>query len=173
MFCWMLLILVLCCGVVIERTRREFESASAAATTPPVVLFDGVCNLCDMFVDLSMRFAPRDAQTGLPVLRVAALQSDVGRKLLVEQCRLDANDLSSVVLVESDGSCHRQSDAALRVHCALRGAVAAVASRVCAFASLCARHCVHVGGVESLSRVWHEGEVSRANAARCRLVFGT
>jgi predicted DCC family thiol-disulfide oxidoreductase YuxK len=115
MFCWMLLILVLCCGVVIERTRREFESASAAATTPPVVLFDGVCNLCDMFVDLSMRFAPRDAQTGLPVLRVAALQSDVGRKLLVEQCRLDANDLSSVVLVESDGSCHRQSDAALRV----------------------------------------------------------
>jgi predicted DCC family thiol-disulfide oxidoreductase YuxK len=108
------IVAIVVCGVVIELTRREFVRATATAS-PPVVLFDGVCNLCDMFVDLSMRFAPRDALSGQPVLRFAALQSVVGRRLLVEQCRFDADDLSSVVLVEADGVCYRQSDAALRV----------------------------------------------------------
>lgn len=100
-------------GVLVEQTRRSFD-ASTASAPPPVVLFDGVCNLCDMFVDLSMRNAPLDA-TGAPPLRFAALQSDAGRRLLVETCKFDTNDLSSVVLVESDGTCYRQSDAALRV----------------------------------------------------------
>ena len=73
----------------------------------PVILFDGVCNLCNTAVNLALDWDP----TGK--LRFAALQSNVGRGLLQANGR-DANDISSIVLVTNE-SAYIKSDAILKI----------------------------------------------------------
>lgn len=73
----------------------------------PIILFDGVCNLCEGFVQWVIRRDP-DA-----IFQFAPLQSDVGERLLAE-CGLDGDPLEGVVLVE-DSRCYRKSDAVIRV----------------------------------------------------------
>ena len=73
----------------------------------PVLLFDGVCNLCNGFV----RFVVRFDESG--TFRFAPLQSPVGAELLRRHGR-QAGQLDSVVLVE-DGETYDRSTAALRV----------------------------------------------------------
>ncbi|WP_327051158.1 thiol-disulfide oxidoreductase DCC family protein [Halomicrococcus gelatinilyticus] len=72
----------------------------------PVLLFDGVCNLCNGLVRFVIRHDP-DA-----VFRFAPLQSDVAAALLAD-CDVDA-DRDTVVLVDG-GDCYTRSTAALRV----------------------------------------------------------
>lgn len=72
----------------------------------PVILFDGVCNLCEGFVQFVIR---RDPEA---VFRFAPLQSAPGEALLGE-CGWDASPLEGVVLVER-GRCYRKSDAIIR-----------------------------------------------------------
>jgi len=79
----------------------------------PVVLYDGVCNMCNRAVDVA---ADRDPEGNK--FRFAALQSNVGRNLLVF-CGRSADDLSSMVVVKNDGICLTESDAALFVGKAL------------------------------------------------------
>jgi predicted DCC family thiol-disulfide oxidoreductase YuxK len=62
-----------------------------------VILFDGVCNLCNGGVNLALDLDPPGE------LRFAALQSSAGRALLRRSGR-DASDISSIVLVERDRS---------------------------------------------------------------------
>lgn len=78
----------------------------------PVLLFDGVCNLCNASVQWLIR---RDNRS---VFRFAALQSAVGADLL-RRAGLTGDLPDSVVLVE-DGRCLVRSDAALRI-CTLLG----------------------------------------------------
>jgi predicted DCC family thiol-disulfide oxidoreductase YuxK len=78
-----------------------------AKDTRPVILFDGVCNMCNSAVNLALDWDP-DAR-----LRFAALQSSVGRALLQANGR-NADDISSIVLVTSDGA-YIKSDAVLRI----------------------------------------------------------
>lgn len=73
----------------------------------PVVLFDGVCNLCEGFVQFVIRRDP-DA-----VFLFAPLQSTVAEELLAG-CGWQESALEGVVLVEG-GRCYRKSDAVLRV----------------------------------------------------------
>jgi predicted DCC family thiol-disulfide oxidoreductase YuxK len=73
----------------------------------PIVLYDGVCGLCDRSVQLILRNDRRGR------FRFAALQSGAGRALL-ERFGLSAEALDSVVLVE-DGRAWRKSRAALRI----------------------------------------------------------
>ncbi|WP_254861478.1 thiol-disulfide oxidoreductase DCC family protein [Halovivax gelatinilyticus] len=61
----------------------------------PIVLFDGVCNLCNGFVQF---IAPRDDDGQF---YFASLQSDVGQELLAAH-DLPTDELESVVLVEGD-----------------------------------------------------------------------
>jgi len=79
----------------------------------PLLLFDGVCNLCNASVQFII---DRDPQARF---RFAALQSDVGRALAAE-CGIDADALDSIVLVE-DGRCYTHSSAALHVARRLSG----------------------------------------------------
>lgn len=72
----------------------------------PVLLFDGVCNLCNRSVQFIIRHDPDG------VFRFAPLQSDVGTELL-QECGLSADHLDSLVLVEGDDY-YTKSDAALR-----------------------------------------------------------
>jgi predicted DCC family thiol-disulfide oxidoreductase YuxK len=72
----------------------------------PVLLFDGVCNLCNWWIQFLIERDP-DA-----TFRFAPLQSDVAGELLAE-CGLSRDHLDSVVLVEGD-SYYTKSDAVLR-----------------------------------------------------------
>jgi predicted DCC family thiol-disulfide oxidoreductase YuxK len=75
-----------------------------------VILFDGVCNLCNAVVAFLIHRDRKD------VFRFAALQSEAGAQL-AERLGLAASDLSSVVLLEGDRA-FTKSTAALRI---LRG----------------------------------------------------
>ena len=79
------------------------------ATDPrPVMLYDGVCGLCNNGVDVALRL------DGGRALRFAALQSPAGRRLLARAGR-SPDDLSSVVLVRADGTAFTQSDAIVEI----------------------------------------------------------
>lgn len=82
-------------------------AADAADAGGPIVLYDGVCGLCDRSVQLILRNDRRGR------FRFAALQSPVGGALL-ERFGLPADALDSIVLVE-DGRAWRKSRAALRI----------------------------------------------------------
>ncbi|CAH2036500.1 unnamed protein product [Thlaspi arvense] len=73
----------------------------------PIMLFDGVCNLCNGGV----KFV-RDHDQNRSI-RFEALQSESGKKLLMRSGRAP-DDISSVVLVEKDRS-YIKSDAVLKI----------------------------------------------------------
>ena len=80
----------------------------------PLVLFDGLCALCDG----SVRFlAPRD-RTGN--LHFAAMQSEAGQEVL-RRHGLPLSDWESFVFLE-DGKLHLKSSACLRIIRYMRGA---------------------------------------------------
>ncbi|MEJ1239792.1 thiol-disulfide oxidoreductase DCC family protein [Chryseolinea sp. T2] len=78
-----------------------------------IILFDGVCNLCNGFVQFVIRRDP-DA-----VFRFASLQSDVGRKYLILH-KLDPDALHSVIVI-ARGTLYQRSDAVLQIAKALPG----------------------------------------------------
>lgn len=73
----------------------------------PILLFDGVCNLCNGVVDFILRYERA------PLLHFAALQSEFGQSRLRE-FGFAQTDLNSVILIEG-GRAYRESEAALRV----------------------------------------------------------
>lgn len=73
----------------------------------PVLLFDGVCHLCQGAVQWVLQ---RDNKG---VIHYASLQSDYGKALL-EKHGLSSSELSSTVLVDQKGA-HLYSTAALRI----------------------------------------------------------
>ena len=78
----------------------------------PIVLFDGVCHLCEGAV----RFAI--ARDPAARLRFAPLQSPLGRALLAQH-GYDPDAIDALVLVDGDGA-HDRSAAALRLAARLR-----------------------------------------------------
>ena len=80
----------------------------------PVLLFDGICNLCNGAVQFIIR---RDPES---FFRFASLQSDAGKQLL-EQYPEAPRDISTIVLLEK-GRLYTKSDAALRAARYLSGA---------------------------------------------------
>jgi len=76
-------------------------------TDEPVLLFDGVCNLCDRLVQ---QIIPRDPAGRI---KYAPLQSETGQELCRE-LGLPTDDFDSVVFVEG-GRAYTKSDAAIRI----------------------------------------------------------
>ena len=73
----------------------------------PLILFDGVCNLCNAAVQWVIE---RDRRS---VFRFGALQSEAGRAALRGEAA--AEDLpDSIVLIDAAGT-HTRSDAAIRI----------------------------------------------------------
>ena len=72
----------------------------------PVILFDGVCGLCNRWVSWILHHDRRE------IFRFAALQSHAGQNLL-EQHGLNGLELSTMALIEQDEA-HVRSQAALR-----------------------------------------------------------
>jgi len=74
----------------------------------PLILFDGVCNLCNAWVRFVIRRDPRG------VFRFAAQQSPVGRAMIEDRMK-GAAQLSSVILIE-DHAIYTESEAILRIY---------------------------------------------------------
>ncbi len=81
-------------------------SATETSSDPPIVLFDGICNLCNSAVLFVIRNDPKKR------FRFAALQSPVGQTLL-ERHGLPKETLNSFVLIEGEQA-FSKSTAALR-----------------------------------------------------------
>ncbi|CAM6000530.1 unnamed protein product [Sphagnum balticum] len=77
-----------------------------ASDSRPILLFDGVCNMCNGGVNFVLDNDP------VGRLRFAALQSGAGRALLLRSGRAP-DDISSLVLVEKDRS-YIKSEGVLR-----------------------------------------------------------
>lgn len=61
----------------------------------PILLFDGVCNLCNGVVQFIIK---RDKKA---VFRFASLQSTIGKELL-KQYGLPCDEINTIVLIEND-----------------------------------------------------------------------
>jgi predicted DCC family thiol-disulfide oxidoreductase YuxK len=73
----------------------------------PLILFDGVCNLCNAWV----RFVVRRDPAG--IFRFVAQQSPIGQAIIEEYLR-GASQLSSAILIEAN-SIYTESDAVLQI----------------------------------------------------------
>lgn len=95
---------------------RTSDNSPPAPDAAPhaVVLFDGVCNLCNGSINFIIDRDPSG------YFRFAPLQSQAGQDLLRRHGRADAAQLKSVVLIDEHGRCHTRSAAALRIARRLR-----------------------------------------------------
>lgn len=73
----------------------------------PVLLFDGVCNLCNS----SVKFILKNEKNH--DLKFAAIQSEAGEKLLIHY-KIDPNETNSVILI-SGNHVYTASDAVLKL----------------------------------------------------------
>lgn len=79
-----------------------------------IILFDGVCNLCNSAVNFVIDRDKRD------VFRFASLQSELGQKLLRER-NIDREKTDSIVLIEPGVAWFVKSSAALEIASHLSG----------------------------------------------------
>lgn len=82
--------------------------------TSPIVLFDGVCNLCNSVVQLVIKYDKKKQ------FRFASLQSHFGQTIL-QQFHLPATEFNSFIFLEN-GKLYTKSTAALRMAKKLGGA---------------------------------------------------
>jgi predicted DCC family thiol-disulfide oxidoreductase YuxK len=73
-----------------------------------IILFDGVCNLCNSAVQLVIKHDNKD------IFRFVALQSELGQEILVH-IGIDSKNIDSIVLYEPGVAYYYKSDAALQI----------------------------------------------------------
>ena len=78
-----------------------------------IILFDGVCNLCDSAVQFIIKHDTKD------VFRFVALQSALGQKIIR---RIDTSNIDSIILYEPEKGYHYKAKAALEIVKHLSGA---------------------------------------------------
>jgi predicted DCC family thiol-disulfide oxidoreductase YuxK len=81
----------------------------------PIILFDGICNLCNVAIQYVIK---HDSEA---VFQFASLQSEAGQNLLKEY-NLPHNNFNSFVLIEED-KVYTKSTAALKVAKQLNGGI--------------------------------------------------
>lgn len=73
-----------------------------------IILFDGVCNLCDSAVQLIIKHDTKD------IFRFVALQSDLGQKI-IKHLGIDTQKTDSIILYQPDFAYYYKSEAALEI----------------------------------------------------------
>lgn len=73
-----------------------------------IVLFDGVCNLCNNAVQYIIKRDRHD------VFRFAALQGEIGKKL-VEERKIDTSKVDSIILISPGEAYYTKSTAILKI----------------------------------------------------------
>ena len=84
-----------------RRNYRDMENKK-------IILFDGVCNLCNNSVQFVIKRDKKD------IFRYAALQSEIGEQL-VKQRHIDTSKVDSIILIEPGVAYYTKSDAALEI----------------------------------------------------------
>lgn len=84
----------------------------------PIILFDGICNLCDRAVQFVIRHDPEAKY------KFASLQGETGQ-LLLKNLGRPLNTLDSFILID-DNKAYTRSDAALLIARDLKGPVKAL-----------------------------------------------
>ncbi|WP_291966412.1 thiol-disulfide oxidoreductase DCC family protein [Maribacter sp.] len=79
-----------------------------------IILFDGICNLCNSSVQFAIKRDEND------IFRYAALQSETGKRLLEERS-IDTKKVDSIILIEPNIAYYTKSTAALEIGKNLRG----------------------------------------------------
>jgi predicted DCC family thiol-disulfide oxidoreductase YuxK len=79
-----------------------------------IILFDGVCNLCNGAVNFVITHDKKDR------FKFAPLQEEVGKRLMKEY-HIDASETDSIILIDN-GKAYIKSAAALRIAKGLNGA---------------------------------------------------
>jgi predicted DCC family thiol-disulfide oxidoreductase YuxK len=79
-----------------------------------IILFDGVCNLCDALVQFVIQHDHND------VFRFVALQSQLGQQIL-KHIGIDSKNIDSIVLYEPGVAYYYKSGAALEIAKSLGG----------------------------------------------------
>lgn len=103
------------CGALrptISHHAPALLSSRGRLPSPPVILFDGVCNLCNGAVNWIME---RDRKAHF---RFASLQSDAAREMLATVN--GGNPLPDSIVLIDEAGVHTQSDAALRIAAKLK-----------------------------------------------------
>ncbi len=80
-----------------------------------IVLFDGVCNLCNRTVQFVIKQDKKDE------FRFTALQGDIGKQLVKER-HIDTDTVDSIILIEPGIAYHTKSTAALKIGASFGGA---------------------------------------------------
>ncbi|MGB5437564.1 MAG: thiol-disulfide oxidoreductase DCC family protein [Maribacter sp.] len=83
-------------------------------TGKKIVLFDGICNLCNRSVQFIIK---RDTQDEF---RFATLQGEIGQRLILERT-IDTSKVDSIILIEPGVAYYVKSDAALAIGMHLKG----------------------------------------------------
>ncbi|SHG38065.1 Predicted thiol-disulfide oxidoreductase YuxK, DCC family [Flavobacterium micromati] len=73
-----------------------------------VILFDGVCNLCDLAVQVIIKHDKKD------VFRFVALQSDLGQRI-IKHLGIDTQKTDSIILYQPGFAYFYKSEAALEI----------------------------------------------------------
>jgi len=79
-----------------------------------IVLFDGVCNLCNKSIQTIIKNDTKD------LFRFAPLQSDIGLQIVNER-GIDTEKLDSVILIEPGVAYYNKSTAAIEIARHLKG----------------------------------------------------
>ena len=93
--------------------ERDLSTVDKAMQQGAIVLFDGVCNLCNGFVQFIIQ---RDPQG---YFSFCSMQSELGKQLMLQH-DIDPNAMDTFVLLHN-GKVFTKSDAALRVAMKLSG----------------------------------------------------
>ncbi|MHA3789365.1 thiol-disulfide oxidoreductase DCC family protein [Flavobacterium hauense] len=73
-----------------------------------IILFDGVCNLCDNTVQFIIKHDKED------IFRFVALQSDLGQEI-INHIGLDTSKTDSIILYEPGTAYYYKAEAALKI----------------------------------------------------------
>ena len=73
-----------------------------------IILFDGVCNLCDKSVQFIIKHDKKD------VFRFVALQSDLGKKI-IKHIGIDTTKTDSIILYQPGMAYFYKAEAALKI----------------------------------------------------------
>lgn len=87
---------------------------SALPKDKKIILFDGVCNLCDSFVQIVIKHDKKD------IFRFVPLQSALGKKI-ISDIGISASTIDSTILYEPAKGHYYKSEAAFRILKELKG----------------------------------------------------
>ncbi|KGO94854.1 thiol-disulfide oxidoreductase DCC family protein [Flavobacterium subsaxonicum] len=79
-----------------------------------IILFDGVCNLCDATVQFIIKHDKKD------VFRFVPIQSDLGQSI-IQHIGIDTSKTDSIILYEPGHAYYYKAEAALKIATALGG----------------------------------------------------